>query len=169
MQSAALLTFDGTIDCVNSAKDATHCRGISTKSVVRAGVLRLGTIWTPAAIAHPKEMPEGQQDQGLKAIRARERISRQQGLALLVAWQLLMHALIRRKPLGPIRWHLFVVASPSKFRTGTGTRRLKGIAFLSGCLLHPRPRSSVRASGESRKYSTSSSGLLLLWNLALPS
>ena len=58
MQSATLLTFDGAIDRVNSAKDATHCRGIATKRV-RAGVLRRGAIWAPAAIVHPEEMPEG--------------------------------------------------------------------------------------------------------------
>ena len=92
MQSAALLALDGAIDRVNSAKDAAHCHGIATERV-GAGALRLRAVGTAAAKAHPEEMPEGQQDQGLKAFGARQGITRQQGLALLVVRQFLAAAI----------------------------------------------------------------------------
>ena len=85
---AAFLTFEGAVDSVHAAKDASHCRGIAAKGI-HAGFVRLSRVGAVAAVADAKEVPERQQHQGLKPFRAGQRIPGKQRLPLVIGQQLL--------------------------------------------------------------------------------
>ena len=93
---AAFLTFEGAVDSVHAAKDASHCRGIAAKGI-HAAFVRLSAVGAVAAVADAKEVPERQQHQGLKPFRPGQRIPGKQRLPFVIGQKLLAGRSASRK------------------------------------------------------------------------